>query len=109
MNNSIEKGKTAAITSYILIIGVFIAMSMNSGEDKNPYASFHIRQALGLSLTFISLGLVISNFDSAMISISMWVFLSVLWTYGIFSAINGQTKPVPLLGEFFQKWFKSIS
>jgi uncharacterized membrane protein len=109
MNNSIEKGKTAAITSYILIIGVLIAMSMNSGEEKNTFASFHIRQALGLSLTFISLGLIISNFDSAMISISMWVFLSVLWTYGIFSAINGQTKPIPLLGNYFQKWFASIS
>jgi uncharacterized membrane protein len=108
-NNTIEKGKTAAITSYILIIGVFIAMSMNSGEEKNAFASFHIRQALGLSLTFISLGLVISNFDSAMISISMWVFLSVLWTYGIFSAINGQIKPIPLLGNYFQKWFASIS
>ncbi len=108
-NNNIEKGKTAAITSYILIIGVFIAMSMNNGEEKNLYASFHIRQALGLSLTFISLGLIISNFDSPMISISMWVFLSVLWTYGIFTAINGETKPIPLLGNYFQKWFKSIS
>jgi uncharacterized membrane protein len=109
MNNSIEKGKTAAITSYILIIGVFIAMSMNSGEEKNSFASFHIRQALGLSITFISLGLIISNFDSPMISLSMWIFLSFLWTYGIFSAINGQTKPIPLLGNYFQKWFKSIS
>jgi uncharacterized membrane protein len=109
MNNSIEKGKTAAITSYILIIGVLIAMSMNSGEEKNAFASFHIRQALGLSLTFISLGLIISNFDSPMISISMWVFLSVLWTYGIFSAINGETKPIPLLGNYFQKWFSKIS
>ncbi|WP_348798605.1 hypothetical protein [Flavobacterium adhaerens] len=109
MNNSIEKGKTAAITSYILIIGVFIAMSMNSGEDKNTFASFHIRQALGLSITFISLGLIISNFDSIAISMSMWIFLSVLWTYGMFSAINGQTKPIPLLGSLFQKWFKSIS
>jgi uncharacterized membrane protein len=108
MNNSIEKGKTAAITSYILIIGVFIAMSINSGEEKNTFATFHIRQALGLSFTFISLGLIISNFDSPMISISMWVFLSVLWTYGIFSAINGQTKPIPLLGTYFQKWFSSI-
>lgn len=108
-NNSIEKGKTAAITSYILIIGVFIAMSMNSGEEKNSFASFHIRQALGLSITFISLGLIISNFDSPMISLSMWIFLSVLWTFGIFSAINGQTKPIPLLGNYFQKWFASIS
>lgn len=108
-DNSIEKGKTAAITSYILIIGVFIAMSMNSGEDKNSFASFHIRQALGLSLTFISLGLIISNFDSPMISVSMWIFLSVLWTYGIFNAIKGQTKPIPLLGTYFQKWFENIS
>lgn len=108
MNNTIEEGKTTAITSYILIIGVFIAMSMNS-EHKNPFASFHIRQALGLSLTFISLGLIISNFDSEMLSFSMWIFVSVLWTYGIFSAINGQTKPIPLLGNLFQKWFNSIS
>ena len=109
MNHDIEKGKTAAITSYILIIGVLIAMSMNSAEEKNSFASFHIRQALGLSLTFISLGLIISNFDSPMISISMWISLSVLWTYGIFSAINGETKPIPLLGNYFQKWLGNIS
>ena len=108
MKNTIEEGKTAAITSYILIIGVFIAMSMN-GENKNTFASFHIRQALGISITFISLGLIISNFDNPMVSISMWIFVSILWAYGIFSAINGETKPVPLLGNFFQKAFKSIS
>jgi len=108
MNNSVEAGKTAAITSYILGIGVFIAMSMNS-EDKNEFASFHIRQGLGLTITFISLGLIINNFNSLMISASMWIFISVLWTYGIFGAIKGETKPVPLLGEYFQKWLKSIS
>lgn len=108
MNNNIDEGKTAAITSYILIVGVLIAMSMNS-ENKNPFASFHIRQATGLSITFISLGLIVNNFDSLMISATMWLFVSVLWAYGIFSAINGETKPLPLLGEIFQKAFKSIS
>jgi uncharacterized membrane protein len=83
-------------------------MSMNS-ENKNSFASFHIRQALGISLTFISLGLIISNFDSLMISAPMWISVSVLWSYGIFSAINGTTKPLPLLGNYFQKWLKSIS
>ena len=108
MNNTIEAGKTAAITSYILGIGVFIAMSMNS-EDKNTFASFHIRQGLGITLTFISLGLIISNFDSLLISAPMWIFVSVLWSYGIFSAIKGETKPMPLLGGYFQKWFSNIS
>ena len=109
MDNTIEKGKTAATISYILLIGVLIAMSMNSGEEKNSFASFHIRQALGLSITFISLGLIISHFDNPMITFSMWIFLSVLWTFGIFNAINGITKPIPLLGNYFQKWLASIS
>ncbi len=108
MENTVEEGKIAAITSYVLVVGVLIAMSMNS-ESKNSFASFHIRQALGISLTFISLGLIISNFDSLMISAPMWISVSILWSYGIYSAINGTTKPLPLLGNYFQKWFKSIS
>lgn len=108
MNNNIESGKTAAITSYILGIGVFIAMSMNS-EEKNIFASFHIRQGLGITLTFISLGLIISHFDSLMISAPMWIFILVLWSYGITSAIKGETKPVPLLGALYQKWLSGIS
>ena len=83
-------------------------MSMNA-EDKNAFASFHIRQALGLFLTFISLGLIVNNFDSLMISIPMWIFVFVLWSYGMLTAVKGETKPVPLLGELYQKWFKSIS
>ncbi|NHM07152.1 hypothetical protein G4D82_07955 [Flavobacterium sp. CYK-4] len=107
MNNTVSEGKTAAITSYILIIGVLIAISMNS-ETKNPFASFHIRQALGLTVTFLSLGLIVSNFDSLMISAAMWVFVSVLWTYGFITAIKGETKPLPLLGDWFQKVFQFI-
>lgn len=108
MNNIVEEGKSTAITSYILIVGVLIAMSMNS-ETKNPFASFHIRQSAGLSITFISLGLIISNFDVPQASIALWIFMSVLWTYGFFTAIQGRTIPVPLLGKFFQKLLKSIS
>lgn len=107
MNTTIEEGKSIAITSYILIVGVLIAMSMNS-ENKNSFASFHIRQALGLSITFISLALIISPFDSFFITFPMWICVSVLWAYGIFSAIQGHTKPMPLVGEWYQKWFKTI-
>lgn len=107
MDNSIEQGKPAAITSYILIVGVVIAMSMNS-ENKNSFASFHIRQSLGLSVAFISLGMIISNFNNVYILFSMWIFISILWTYGIFTAINGQVTPIPLLGNLFQKAFKTI-
>ena len=107
MKSTIEEGKNIAITSYILIVGVLIAMSMNS-ENKNEYASFHIRQALGLSISFIALGSLMGYFNNIMITVSFWIFMAVLWSYGFITAIQGIMKPIPILGEFFQKYLKSI-
>lgn len=106
-HNTVAAGKNIAIISYILIIGVPIALSMNA-DDKNSFASFHIRQSLGLSITFICLGLLVNNFDSWMISAPMYLFVSVLWTYAFITALRGEMKPIPLLGNFFQKSFKGI-
>ena len=103
----IAQGKAIAITSYILLIGVLIALSMNS-EKKNSFASFHIRQGLGLTVTFIILGVSISSFESIMVAAPMWVFISILTMYGIFTAAKGEIRPLPLLGNLFQKWFKNI-
>lgn len=80
---------------------------MNS-EDKNRFASFHIRQSLGLTLSFISIGFLISNFSNTHIYVSFWIFFSVLFGFGIISAIKGETKPIPLVGEFYQKAFKNL-
>ena len=103
----IKQGRSIAIISYILFIGPLIALSMNS-ENKNPFASFHIRQGLGLTVTFIVLGVSISYFNNIMIASSMWIFVSVLAVYGIFTAARGEISPLPLLGNIFQKWFKNI-
>ena len=106
-NNPPDNGKAIAITSYILIVGALIAMSMNA-ESKNKFASFHIRQAVGLSITFIALGSIISYFENPMITYPMWIFISILWTYGLITAAKGEMIPVPLLGNIYQKIFKSL-
>jgi hypothetical protein len=31
--------------------------------------------------------------------------LFVLWLMGLVSALKGEMRPVPLLGEHYQKWF----
>jgi uncharacterized membrane protein len=100
----VSEGKSIAITSYILIVGVLISISMNA-ENKNAFASFHIRQGVGLTITFISLGIVISHFESIMVAAPMWIFVSILTIYGIFTAAKGEVTPLPLVGKWFQKWF----
>ncbi|KGO90603.1 DUF4870 domain-containing protein [Flavobacterium suncheonense] len=107
-NNTVEQGKTTAIISYLTILGSIIAIFMNL-EPKNPFAGFHIRQAFGLNITFYILAYFIGYFDSWMISGAFYVFIVVLWFYGFIGAIQGEMKIVPLLGEYFQKWFKNLA
>jgi hypothetical protein len=101
MNNTIEKEKTAAITSYILGIGVFIAMSMNS-EDKKYICIISYPSGTGITLTFISLGLIISNFDSMLISAQCGFSFCTLVIWYL-QRHKGETKPMPLLGYIIPK------
>ena len=106
-NSAAEQCKTLAIVSYITLIGTLIAFYMNR-EDRNPFVSFHIRQALGLWLLQLFLGYFIGAFDSWMISMSFWIFFIVLFIYGIIGAATGKKNEVPVLGPFFQKLFSSL-
>lgn len=102
-----ETGKTTAIISYLTIIGAIIAIFMNL-EKKNAFAAFHIRQALGIFVSFFLIGYFIGYFDSWMISSAFYVFYFILWIYGFLGALQGEMKLIPLLGEQFQKIFKNI-
>ena len=106
--NDIEKGKNTAIVSYLTIIGSIIAIFMNQDENRSEFASFHIRQALGIFLTFFLLGYPIGYFDNWMVSASFWVFIFILWIYGFITCLNNEMKMVPFLGEIYQKLFKSL-
>ena len=106
--NETEQGKQTAIVSYLTIIGSIIAIFMNQEENRSEFASFHIRQALGIFLTFFLLGYPIGYFDNWMVSASFWIFLFILWIYGFLTCLNNETKMVPFLGELFQKVFKSF-
>ncbi|MFD2550811.1 hypothetical protein ACFSQP_03175 [Bizionia sediminis] len=104
----INDGKTMAIVAYLTIIGTIIAIIMNS-DKKNPFTSFHAKQGLGLNATYLVLGYFISAFDSFAISIGFWIAMSILFLYGIFLAVTGACKEVPVLGATYQKLFASIA
>jgi uncharacterized membrane protein len=80
-----------------------------NNDTKNSFASFHIRQALGIHITYFVLGAFVSIFDSWMVSYSFWIFIIILWGYGLVTAIQGEQKEVPLLGAQFQKWFSTVN
>jgi uncharacterized membrane protein len=36
-----------------------------------------------------------------------WVGVFALWFVGLFGAIKGERRPVPVIGAHFQQWFGS--
>jgi len=106
-NNTVKEGKTMAIISYFWWVGLVIAFIMNNPK-KNAFASFHIRQMIGLLVLNLVAGLIYRYVGSSVgYILNLGVF--VLWVIGLIGAFNGEEKEVPLFGEKFQEWFRNIS
>lgn len=117
METQNDPGKTVAILSYITIIGFIVALVLNSDErNKSELGVFHLRQALGIFLTGIILA--ISNGIFVFIPFLGWLMnlaiiacmlaLFVFWILALVSAINGEKKAIPVLGDFYQNTFSGI-
>ena len=98
----LSDGKNVAIIAHITIIGWIIALIMNNGDKKTEYASFYIRQMLGLALFALILG-----FIPVLGWIISLVFV-VLWVISLIGSLSGEKKLTPILGQYFQDWFKSL-
>ena len=105
---NIDKSKNTAIIAYLTIIGSIIAIFMNQDENKSEFASFHIRQALGLFLSFFLLGYFVGYANSWTATSAFYIFYFILWIYGFSGALQGQKRLLPLVGDFFQSLFKSL-
>lgn len=77
--------KATAIVSYIGWIGWIIAFCAGSKDDE--FAKHHLNQTLILNIIcIIPLGIT-------------QLFAAVLWVMGIINAIQGEAKPLPLIGN----------
>ena len=106
---SATEDRTVAILSYLTIIGFIVALVLHMNK-KTALGSYHLRQCLGLIITAIALSIVgmvlvfipIIGWLALMVC---WIGFLVLWVMGLIAAVNGQQKPMPVVGEHYQKWF----
>lgn len=99
--------KTKSIVAHLTIIGWVIALIMNQSE-KGPNTSFYLRQMLGLMILTI-LGWLLALTPVPILSTIWTILLLILWIISLIGALGGTQKPLPVVGEMFQQWFKGIS
>jgi uncharacterized membrane protein len=106
--------KTMAIVAYITLIGWIIALVTYNGDAQKPSLTrFHLRQSFGLlvvgfALYFVFMIMAFMIPMLAFMSFIVWIAMLVFWIMGIINAANEQEKPLPLVGEFFDKTFTFI-
>ena len=106
-NQTVKEGKTYAIISHFWVIGLIIAIILNLSK-KNTFASFYIRQMIGINLLIIINKYLVYDMIGSFVGWICGVIIFILWFISIIGAIKGEEKAVPVIGGHFQNWFKAI-
>ena len=96
----IEENKVIALLSYL---GIVVLVPLLA-KKESPYAQFHAKQGLVLLIAWIAIGII------TVIPIIGWIIgpiasivLLIFSIIGIINALGGQTKELPLIGQFGEK------
>lgn len=114
-----DNGKIAGIISYFTIIGWLIAYFAFHQNNKTRLGSYQLRQTLLFHIVSMivsyGLGFILGAVLLSTGSLSFYYLLRlvnlalfVLWIIGFIGAVQGQEKPIPLIGERAQTLFPSI-
>ncbi len=103
-----SEDNTVAVIAYITLIGWIIALIMHSNK-KTALGAYHLRDMFGLILTSLVLWVVsFIPFIGGIIYLLGVIFLFVLWLIGLINAVNKEMKPLPVIGDLFQRWFANM-
>ena len=93
--------KTKAIVSHLFGIGWIIALVVNM-NNKEEYASYYIRQNLGIIIISIALSIInVIPLLGWIVGVIGGLLLFVFWLMSLIWSIQGEMKPIPWLGEQF--------
>lgn len=100
--------KILAIIGYLTLAGWLVAYVINSNnKEKSDFTLFHLRQGLGVGLLWVvsySLYWILPP-----IAFIVNIIVIILMVLGVIFAVQEQKRELPVIGRYFQDWFRSIS
>lgn len=97
----LKMAKLVAIISYFSLIGWIVAMVIYD-KHRSAFASFHLRQSIGLIITFAVLTLI------PLVGWVLNIGVVVAWIVAVYYAIQTKKFKVPLLGNIYQEYLDFI-
>jgi uncharacterized membrane protein len=106
--------RTVAILSYITIIGFVVAIVLHSSKPTK-LGAFHLRQMLGFIIAIVAFWVCfmviafipVVNLLTIVLGPLGGLGFLIIWIMGLVAAIQGEAKPMPLVGAQFQKMLEN--
>jgi uncharacterized membrane protein len=92
------KNTTMAIIAYFLF---FVPLLTDAKND--PFVKFHVKQSLGLLLTWVLWNIITSYIFLFGLEILVSLAFLVLWIMGLVKAAQGKQEALPVVGSFYEK------
>lgn len=102
--SEIANGKALAVLSYFWFLCIIPLILRD-----NDFSLYHAKQALVLLIASFAVGIV--NIIPCLGQIAFVIGCLVLLVFaiiGIINAVQGQAKPLPLIGQFAMQWFAGM-
>lgn len=93
----VEKNKTIAIVAWFIFFVPLITEA-----KKSKFAMFHANQSLLVVLTYVATFLIAGFLVFTPLVLVVWLLYFVplvLWIMGLISAVNGEMKRLPVIGN----------
>lgn len=94
----IQQGKTMAIVAYLIF---FIPLLMEDMR-KNKFVMFHTEQSILIVILYVIVSIV--GTLTCGIGMVLYIVCIVLQIIGIMNAANGEVKPLPIIGQYGEKF-----
>ncbi|TCD11129.1 hypothetical protein EZ449_06440 [Pedobacter frigidisoli] len=109
-----EDGKAASIVSYFGILWLVAYFAMYK-DKKTDLSTYQLRQSLLINILYVIVGIagnivlrIIPSVALGYVFSALYLVLFIIWIIGLIGAIQGQKKPMPLIGEKAQTMFPNI-
>ncbi|MBS1688442.1 MAG: hypothetical protein JSS96_06940 [Bacteroidetes bacterium] len=107
-----DNPRTAAVVSYITLIGWLIAYYALYRKNKNSFSAYHLRQTLLLHIIAFVINILailsLWHLFSHMIVTLLALLLFILWLVGVYYVVNNKQKPIPIVGKLSQRLLKDL-
>ncbi|MBW2964024.1 DUF4870 domain-containing protein [Candidatus Woesearchaeota archaeon] len=102
-SKEVDEGKVFAFLGVFLGIIGFIVVLL--AKKDNKYAMYYAKQGLVLTIAWVIIWVIaIIPIIGWIIGFLGWILLLVLWIIGWVYALGGTEKPIPIIGQFADKF-----